>query len=127
MDQRLAQRSIVDEVLVTNSWIKEELMKSFAFPPEEKICLIHNAKPVVEHNKEAIGNPVRFVMTSRLANGKGHHTFIKAFKMLKESGCDNFQCDFYGIGPMEERIRDENIQAGLDKQRGFQDVASSVN
>lgn len=123
LDQRLAQKFLVDEILVTSRWIKEELTKRFDFIPEEKVCLIHNSKPVNDGHNLTIRRPVPFVITSRLAEGKGHLTVVKAFRRLLEEGHKDFYCHIYGDGPQKTKIQAAISEAKLEDRlilKGFQ-------
>ncbi len=114
LDQRFSQRFIVDELLVTSQWMKKETARRFHFVPEEKITVIYNTKPVVCLPRKEKRSPVRFVITSRLAIGKGHKDLIDALKLVKEQGYNEFKCDAFGNGPLEKEIRQQITMAGLE-------------
>ncbi len=122
LDQRLSQKLVVDKILVTSDWIRTELIHRFDFIPEDKVYLVHNSKQVERNYKKNKKRPVPFVITSRLAEGKGHLTLIRAFEQLVRIGHDNFLCDIYGSGPREGEIREAISQAGLSDRlnmKGF--------
>lgn len=121
-DQILSQKLIVDNILVTSRWIKDEINQRFRFIPNDKIHLIYNSKPVNGIVRTSISRPTRFVITSRLAEGKGHLTLIKAFQLVHDRGIEDFHCDIYGDGPMRETIFKAIKIAGLEAKlelRGF--------
>lgn len=113
LDQRFSQRFMVDEIIVTSQWMKREVVKRFHFISEEKITCVYSAKAVTAASKTAKTDPMRFVITSRLAKGKGHRSLIGAFKLLLDEGVTGFTCDIYGNGPLETVIADEIERAGL--------------
>ncbi|MCP4757501.1 MAG: glycosyltransferase [Proteobacteria bacterium] len=122
LDQRFAQRFLVDELLVTSQWMKREVAKRFHFIAEEKITCIYNTKAVVMPPRDGKGSPVRFVITSRLAKGKGHKSLVDAFKMLVDQGYREFTCDVFGNGPLESEIGNRIAEAGLQDKitlKGF--------
>lgn len=122
LDQRFAQRFLVDEIIVTSQWMKREVVKRFHFIPEEKITCVYSAKAVTAPPKTVKAEPMRFVITSRLAEGKGHRGLIDAFKVLVDEGITGFSCDIFGTGPLEKEVAEKIDKTGLDKQvflRGF--------
>ncbi len=131
LDQRLTQKLVVDEILVTSGWIRDELIRRFEFIPEDKVYLVHNSKRVQNPYRKAKKKPVPFVITSRLAEGKGHLTLIKAFAKVAKQGFMNFQCDIYGNGPKEAEIKEAIYNSGLLNRitmKGFQrDINRRLN
>ncbi len=113
LDQRFAQRFLVDEILVTCLWMKTETAKRFHFTPEEKYSVVYNSKPVVCQPRQKKQDPVRFVITSRPVGGKGHESLIEAFFRIHEQGMTNFTCDMYGEGILREKLKDQITGYGL--------------
>ncbi len=122
LDQRFSQRFMVDEILVTCQWIKQELAKRFHFIDERKITCVYNAKPVTAAPKKSKPSTMRFVITSRLDEGKGHRSLVEAFAKLQEQGFSNFTCDMFGIGSLSTEIARKIEVSGLQDWiflRGF--------
>ncbi|MFH2131912.1 MAG: glycosyltransferase [bacterium] len=122
LDQRFSQRFMVDEIIVTSLWMKREVAKRFSFIPDEKITCIYSAKAVTAAPKTSKADPMRFVITSRLADTKGHGSLIDAFRILADQGIENFSCDIFGNGPLKEEIESKIAEAGLGSKvilKGF--------
>lgn len=122
LDQRFAQKFLVDEILVTCQWMKSETLRRIHFIPEEKISVVYNSKPVRCDPRAKKENPVRFVMTSRPAVGKGHAHLIEAFHNLLNKGITHFTCDLYGEGPLKDELAGTIANKGLEgriKMKGF--------
>lgn len=122
LDQRLAQRFLVDEILVTCEWMKTETARRHDFVPEDKITVVYNSKPVRSLPRNQKSDPVRFVITSRPADGKGHQSLVEAFRQVRAQGYTAFSCDIFGEGPLQSRIAALISEAGLDDHiqlRGF--------
>jgi glycosyltransferase involved in cell wall biosynthesis len=119
---RIMQKRLVDGVLVTSQWLRQELIDNFPFIPPEKVTCIYNARRITGGPRTARHRPARFVITSRLNPGKGHEDLIRALGMLRDEGTDGFTCDIYGEGPLEEDIRRRIDEAGLEDRvllKGF--------
>ena len=122
LDQRFSQRFLVDEILVTCQWMKSETAKRFYFTPAEKFKVVYNSKPVICQPKKQKHNPVRFVITSRLAEGKGHHGLVDAFQQAAKEGISGFTCDIYGEGALAKSLQEKIDHYGLQEKivlKGF--------
>lgn len=113
LDQRFAQQFIVDDIIVTSQWMKREVVRRFHFIPAEKITCVYSAKAVTASPKTSRPDPMRFVITSRLAETKGHRSLIDAFRRLLDQGVTGFSCDIYGDGPLQPEIAQKIGEAGL--------------
>jgi glycosyltransferase involved in cell wall biosynthesis len=121
-DQRIAQRCLVDEILVTSPWIEAELPRRFDFIPASKVHCILNGKPVLAAPKSTKWHSPRFVIASRLDPGKGHRSLIDAFCRLYRNGYRDFSCDIFGDGVLRDELSAQIRAAGLENRlrlRGF--------
>ena len=64
-------------------------------------------------------------MTSRFAEGKGHADLVRALSRLHNEGFD-FVCTLCGSGELEQKIRSQVTEAGLEKKVIFAGFASDV-
>ncbi|MBU3916989.1 glycosyltransferase [bacterium] len=122
VDQRFSQRYLVDEIIVTSLWMKTETAKRFHFIPEEKFSVVYNSKPVLCQPRKSKQDPVRFVITSRPAIGKGHEGLVEAFHEILKQGTTNFICDIYGEGILVEKLKKQIERIGLNNNiflKGF--------
>lgn len=122
LDQRFAQRFLVDEILVTCQWMKTETARRFHFTPQDKYTVVYNSKPVVCQPRQKKHAPVRFVITSRPVGGKGHRGLIDAFYEIDKAGLSNFTCDIYGKGALEQQLQEQIDRYGLQQKvflKGF--------
>lgn len=127
LDQRLAQRFLVDEILVTSKWMKRETINRIDYVPEDKYTIIYNSKPEIRTPREHIQKPVRFVITSRLAEGKGHIYLIKAFSGLQKEGFNNFTCDIFGTGPLEDPLQAYIQKSNLGERIRLKGFSRNLN
>lgn len=114
-DQRMAQKYLVNEILVTSPWIERELPRRFWFIRSEKIHCVYNGKRALALPKLAKSAAPRFVITSRLAPGKGHGTVIEAFAQLRQAGYERFTCDIFGDGELRDSLACQLRASGLEK------------
>ncbi|HEX7927780.1 MAG TPA: glycosyltransferase, partial [bacterium] len=105
-DARLAQRYLVDGILVTSQWLKTALLARYPFLSKDRIRAVYNGKrvePVVPAERPR--RRVRFVAASRLAPDKNHLDLLQACATLRAEGHETFACDIFGDGPMEPMLR----------------------
>ena len=88
---------------------KNELLEILGGKDGEKIKVIHLGVKVPANIKEHSLTKKVFtiIVPANLLEVKGHHYLIEACSDLLKSGIKNFQCIFYGDGPL--RIRLENL------------------
>lgn len=113
-DARLAQRWLVDGVLVTSHWLRARLLERHAFLRFERVHVVYNGKhgvgapaPRTRHRR------ARFVAASRLAPDKNHLDLLEACARLRVAGAPEFTCDIFGEGPMEPQLRSTIARLGL--------------
>lgn len=127
LDQKLAQRYIVDEILVTCRWMKTETASKIPFTPEDKYTVVYNSKPVVCEPRACKQDPVRFVITSRPVDGKGHEGLVEAFRRLSEMKVDRFVCDMYGEGELKSKLQALVNQYGLQDKIQLKGFSRQLN
>lgn len=88
---------------------KNELLEIIGEGYKEKIKVIHVGVKVSSNLQETSENKKLFtiVTPANLVEVKGHKYLIKACSILLKKGIKNFQCIFYGRGPL--KIRLENL------------------
>jgi len=88
---------------------KNELIEITERKYREKIKVIHMGVKVPANIKESSGNRKIFtiVTPANLLQVKGHRYLIEACSVLVKQGATNFQCIFYGEGPL--RVKLENL------------------
>jgi glycosyltransferase involved in cell wall biosynthesis len=121
-DQRLAQRLIVDRILVTSRIMREDILRRWPFVAAHRIEAIHNGKAVTGAPHLRMNRPVRFVMTSRLEPDKRHGDLLWALKQLLEEGIGEFTVDLFGEGALRSELERRIGELGLRERvhmRGF--------
>jgi glycosyltransferase involved in cell wall biosynthesis len=113
-DARLAQRWLVDDILVTSHWLRASLLARHPFLRFDRLHVVYNGKhgvrppaPRLRHRR------VRFVTASRLAPDKNHLDLLEACARLRAAGAPEFTLDIFGEGPMELELRAAIARWGL--------------
>lgn len=105
-DARLAQRWLVDGVLVTSHWLRASLLERHPFLRFERVHVVYNGKAGARRPAPRLRHRhARFVAASRLAPDKNHLDLLEACARLRAAGAPEFTCDIFGEGPMEPELR----------------------
>lgn len=87
----------------------DDLSNFLGFNFKAKIKTVHLGVDLDINTDEKIPNTnsINIVTASELTSRKGHIYALKASKYLIENGFTQFQWNFYGSGPLENRIRQQ--------------------
>lgn len=136
---RMMKRSIrrAKKVLVQTNWMKQEIVRQCRIAPEK----VKVKFPPVEMIRTApwktdAGKPV-FFYPSNASAYKNHKTFLKACRMLKEQGCENYEVvwtvtgdENKGIRAVRKEAEDRKLpivfRGPMSRQELFERYASSI-
>lgn len=115
-EERLRHRFLVDRVLVPAQWMREALLETYPWIAADEIEAIPNSKRLPAREEvpaRAAGGEVVFGTTSQLSNSKGHTHLLRALQGLQLEG-PQMRLRIAGQGPLEQRLRTEVRERGLD-------------
>jgi glycosyltransferase involved in cell wall biosynthesis len=123
-------KQIVAQVLVPCQTMKKELLESIYFMKDQDIKVIHNGKRPLNLPVRPKHDPVRFVISSKLAKSKGHAVLFESLASLKSKGEEDFVLHVFGTGGEKENLKTQASALGIFEDivfEGFQrDVAEKL-
>ncbi|KAA0259003.1 glycosyltransferase [Deferribacter autotrophicus] len=122
IDVIINHKLIVDKILVPCKGMKDKLVETFKFIKEQDVEYVYNGKIPYEKRSIMKTDPVRFVITSKVEETKGHKDLFEALLKLDKEFNINFLCDIYGEGELEGWLDEQIKKYKLDSKirlKGF--------
>lgn len=120
---RLPHRFIRPHFLAPCEFIPQFLPEHAPHMRDEEIVVIRTGKPCSPDEPGTVGDPLRFVMTSRLVPKKGHADILRALTALRDT---DFQLDILGEGPARAELQALAAELGIAERVVFHGFTSDV-
>lgn len=125
--ERLSMHVLSPSLVTPSEFVRKGFLVKFPLAAHYPLRAIHPGVsiPCESELRTSPSTPRRIIMTSRFAAGKGHAELVWALTRLHAEGFD-FQCTLCGSGELEQHIRVQVRQAGLEDKVIFAGFAPDV-
>lgn len=117
----------IDSFIGVSKYTAEHILKDYGNFLKPKVHVIYNGIDTSLFKKREIANTNRFIVASHLRPSKGIQDLLKALSLVPHKLKSNMLVDIYGEGPIENELRQNCTELGLDSVVTFKGSSSQLH